>query len=91
MVRALAGNAAGIPVKFENSEPGISRRIDLDKVESDLKQYLDLFESDPPQRFRNFQGWKARPENLDDNNLAIVAWLQDEQSREVYQAVYTDI
>ena len=41
--------------------------------------------------YRSFSGWKKRPEKLNRKNLAIIAWLQDKESKEVYQAVYRDI
>lgn len=69
----------------------ISKSIELKAVETELSAYLDEFAEKNANRFRNAGGWRARPEKLNRDNLAIVAWVQDRESKEVMQAFYMDV
>jgi len=91
VVRHLFNDANGFTIKLHKDSASISAEVSLQDVEKNLKKYLDEFSIEPPSRFRNFAGWTERPEKLNKKNLAIVAWLQNNESHEIYQAVYRDI
>jgi len=91
VVRKVLGNDEPLALTLKNGSGSYDAEIDITSVEAEIKQYLDNFTQDPPERHRTFKGWATRPERLDRNNLAIVSWLQDQDSKDVLQAVYVDI
>ena len=91
VVRYLVNAGDGIPVKLKNGKSTVDAEIDLSEVNKGLTRYLENFAQNPPERYKNFPGWNVRPEKLDEKNLAVVAWLQNETSREVYQAHYAEV
>lgn len=88
VVRYLATGEEGQPVKWQQMTFKFNKRIDLAEVENRQSDYLTRFEKDPPKRYRRFTGWKETTEKMDDNNLAIVAWIQENQSKKVLQSAY---
>ncbi len=91
VVRHLLTGAEGIALSFKNGKAEHNLKLKLETVESRIKKYLDDFEKQPPRRYRGFAGFRARPEKLDRKNLALVLWIQDAESREVYQTVFEDL
>lgn len=92
VVRKLLGGGDGFPLEMKgNNSMKVSKYMELKAVEADLSAYLDEFAEKNTSRFRSSDGWRARPEKLNRDNLAIVAWVQDGQSKEVFQAFYIDV
>ena len=88
VVRNLIDNAAGIPITSDK----ISKSFDLNKIEEGLKSYLDDPTKEPS--WRQSYGppnWKARTDKLNRNNLAVVAWIQIPDTREIINSVFVDI
>jgi len=70
----------------------ISGTFDINKVEEGLKNYLD----DPTKQPSWRQGfgapsWKARPNKLDRKNLAVVAWIQNPETKEIVNSIFLDV
>ena len=92
VVRRMFDGAKGTPVSLKQTSETISKQISLSEVEKGIKEYLDNPTSQPSWSYRRpFSGWRARPENLNRSNLAIVAWVQDTKTKEVLQAAYQDV
>lgn len=87
VVRKLLGGAEGLPIQLKEKALKLNHEIDLQAVETGLAQYLD----DYAARRLGEGGWKQRLEKLDRDDLAIVAWVQDNDSKEVLQAFYQDV
>ena len=87
VVRAMAGDAAGIALKGRNKVTA-EQVFDLGKVSADLKAYLDDYEAhgEPPDY--TFDEKKYR---LDPTRLAVVVFLQDDASKHVLQAAYAPV
>jgi tetratricopeptide (TPR) repeat protein len=88
VVRNLLENEAGTTITSNK----ISKSFDLNKIEDGLKNYLD----DPTKQpsWRQSYGppsWKARTDKLNRDNLAVVAWIQNPESREIINSVFVDI
>jgi hypothetical protein len=81
VVRALPGGAQGIALKDKTAKQTVS--VDLEELRGNLKKYLDEFGKETP--FPNAQ----RP--LDLKNLRLVAFVQNDKTREVLQAVQVDV
>jgi tetratricopeptide (TPR) repeat protein len=93
VVRDLVNGPLGFPLSLDKELSQETRTIDLKKVESAISNYLDNIRTEPsfPLALRDFPGWKARPDKLNRKNLAIVAFVQDMDTKEILQAAYKDI
>lgn len=89
-VRYLVDGAEGSPVDFQKESQSIEKTINLDEVENLIKTYLDDPTKDPSWRGGK-PDWRARPETLNPHNLAIVAWVQDNSTKQILQAFYTNV
>lgn len=88
VVRNLLDNESGTTITSNK----ISKSFDLNKIEEGLKNYLD----DPTQQpsWRQSFGppsWKARTDKLNRENLGVVAWIQNPESREIINSVFIEI
>jgi len=98
VVRAMAGDAAGIALKGRK-KVAAEQVFDLGKVSADLKAYLDDYEAhgeEPgpaPSERSELKGFKfdEKKYQLDPTRLAVVAFLQDEDGKRVLQAVYAPV
>jgi hypothetical protein len=84
VVRALPGGVEGLALKEKTGKQ--TATVDLDELRKSLKKYLDEFGGkDEESAFPN----KERPLEL--KNLRVVAFIQNDQTREVYQAVQVEV
>jgi len=84
VVRALPGGAAGLVLKGKTGKQ--TALVDLDELRKDLKKYLEDFaREDKDNEFPS----KERP--LDLKNLRVIAFVQDDRSKEVLQAVQVEV
>ncbi len=80
VVRSLAG------FKMDGSlSAGIEHSFDLEKIEQDLKVYLDKFENEN-ERFGKFS-FLEKKSRIHREQLGVVAFLEDAKSKTVLQAV----
>lgn len=92
VVRRMMDDANGTDVSLQQKEALLNKRVNVAEVEQRIKEYLDNPSAQRSWTYRRpFTGWRARPEILDRSNLAIVAWVQDVESKEVLQAAYQDV
>jgi len=93
VVRKMFGGTAGTPVSPALPEETIRLSLDIADVEAGIRELVRDPKSQPswPGRQRNFNGWKTPPEIIDRSNLAVVAWIQNAETREVFQSVYRDV
>jgi hypothetical protein len=85
VVRHLSDPEAEVTV-LKEGRATVEDEIDLDQVERDQLAYLENFESDPPERFEGFGGFRDKPVTLDPADLLVVAWVEDRQTRKIHQA-----
>jgi hypothetical protein len=81
VVRALPGGADGFPVKEKTTKQTAS--VSLAELRKNLSAYLDDFGKQHP--FPN----ERRP--LDLKKLRVVAFVQDDETKEVLQAAQVDV
>lgn len=88
VVRNLLDNETGTPIKSDK----IVKSFDLNKIEDGLKSYLDDPTNQPSWR-KSYgpPNWKARTDKLNRDNLAVVAFIQNPETREIMNSVYLDI
>jgi thiol-disulfide isomerase/thioredoxin len=82
VVRALPGGAAGLALKEKTGKQEAT--VDLDDLRKSLKKYLDDY-ADKEDAFPN----KERP--LDLKNLRVIAFVQNDQTKEVLQAIQVEV
>jgi hypothetical protein len=82
VVRALPGGNAGFALKDKSTKHSVT--IDLDDLRKALKKYLDDFTAEKAP-------FPGRQPALDFKNLRVVAFVQDDKSKEVLQAVQVEV
>lgn len=90
VVRDLAKGPEGNTFDTNKKNNKISQIFNLTNIENGIKSYLDDPTKYPSWR-GNFTGWKTRPDNINHNNLAVVVWIQDNNSKSIEQAFYTEV
>lgn len=91
VVRHLVDGAEGSPVTISGAPLSVTKSIDLAGVEKSIKKYLDDPTKDPSWRGSSAPDWRARPDNINPHNLAVVAWVQDNATKNILQAFYTNV
>jgi hypothetical protein len=70
----------------------ISGSFDVNKIEEGLKTYLDDPTKHPSWRPGfGTPSWRARPDKLDRKNLAVVAWIQNPETKEIVNSIFMDV
>jgi hypothetical protein len=92
VVRGIAStdkNVLGFPLA-----PGKGTKtaytFDVAKAAADASSHLDEMEDGSSQRFGKFQ-FVERKSHINRDNLRVVAWVQDEKTKEVLQAAAVDL
>jgi hypothetical protein len=81
VVRALPGGADGLAVKEKSAKQ--SATVDLEELKKSLKDYLDKFAEKKP--------FPTKDQPLELKKLKVVAFVQDDATGEVLQAVQVDV
>ena len=90
VVRGFLGGPDGF--KVDTAEGGsFTASLDLAKTEADLLKYLNEWEANNQSRFRGSDGFTAKRNEIDRSGLVLVAFVQDDASREVLQARVTEL
>lgn len=90
VVRDLVNGAEGDPLTLKKKEVKYTAAIDVNEVRKGISSYLDDPTKDPSWR-GTFTGWKERTDTIDLSNLAVVAWVQDNITKEVFQSFFIDV
>ncbi len=92
VVRSLLGGPDGIEVNVKG-RTRTDQRLDLAAREQELLAYLTEYEQDPANasRFGDGGGFKAKTTPIADGGLVVVAFVQDEETREVLQTVIVEV
>ncbi|MFO7447104.1 MAG: hypothetical protein R6W90_12095 [Ignavibacteriaceae bacterium] len=93
VVRDIVDEPAGTEISLK-SETSLKKSVDIKKLEGIITNYLTDPTKDPSWKAPQFSGWRLKIDelnNIDENNLAVVAWIQDAKTKEVLQAHYFDV
>lgn len=91
VVRYLMTGGEGEKIDLNKTPFNYSDSIDLTTIENRQSQYLADFVENPPKRHKNFAGWNDTKDQLNQEQLAIVAWVHDVDSKEILQSGYIDL
>ena len=91
VVRYLMTGAEGTTLNLEDKSYNFNDIVSLTDIEERQAEYLKEFENNPPKRFRNFAGWKETKEKLNPDNLAIIVWVQNSETKEILQSKYAEL
>lgn len=83
VVRAFVGGHDGFAISQESAN--FTASLDIAQLESNLLDYLTEYESENPQRFRSGEGFSEKKNEIDENQLLLVAFVQDDTSKKVLQ------
>lgn len=90
VVRDLDESIAEKRLEFINGKEEASVVFDLNEIEKGLSDYLDDPAKFPGWRFKEVS-WRARTDKIDDNNLSVVAWIQNNENKKVLQSYFIDL
>jgi hypothetical protein len=79
-----------VPNSGNDGSALLSEKVDLSALVESLKATLDKFEKEPPPRFasnKDFE-FKEKKHEIHYGNLSLVAFLQDDATKEILQASY---
>lgn len=83
--------ARGIASFELNGEKTLEHRFDLAEVEAALRAHLDEFEKFDKRHNKNGEfRFRVRMDRINESNLAVVAYIQDQESREVLQSAFAE-
>lgn len=89
VVRDFGGDKReGFMLKDKNGK--IEWEFDLQKLSAELKSYLDKYELDAQKDRPDFT-FSEKKYDLNLNNLAVVAFIQDEKTKKVLQSAFFDV
>jgi tetratricopeptide (TPR) repeat protein len=91
VVRSLFNAPNGTPVNLDKGNEAVSAAFNINEFEEKLSKYLDDPTKDSTWVAVVRVPWKQRLDKLDRANLAVVAWIQDNKTKEVLQTKYFDV
>ena len=83
VVRKLLDGAQGTTLEAAKPDAPVSLAVDLTSLTASLDDYLTTYEKAQRSSFK----FKERPTALDPSKLVVVAFVQDDKTKEVLQAV----
>ena len=87
VVRSMAGeNAAGFAVKA-NGATNAEWKFDIEAISAALQKYIAEYESSRGEAFK----FKTQMHNIDPNALSVVAFVQDEKTKNVLQTAFIQL
>jgi tetratricopeptide (TPR) repeat protein len=90
VVRQLIGSPGGIPLNAGKAAQQSS--VDLGELSAMLNSYLEDFEKNPPERFKDRKDFKfSAKKNEFAGGLSLVAFVQDEKTKEILQAAFAPV
>ena len=92
VVRSLIKGADGSPIEFKKGAENFSESFNVNEIEKNISTYLDDPTKDSSWRKGlPFSGWNQRTDKIDRKNLAVVAWVQNNNTKSVLQSYYVDV
>jgi len=88
--RKFIGGAEGFALDADGSV-SVQEAIDLAELQDTLLAYLIDFEEDPPERHSDFEGFTEKKNEIDIEALMLIAFVQNDATREVLQAKVFDL
>jgi len=88
VVRRMIGSPEGIALK--DGKASLAEEVDIAALVQSLKDYLDKYEQEPPSGSaanREFK-FKEKKHEIDAGNLSLVAFIQNDETKEILQACY---
>ena len=84
VVRTFIGGHDGFELR-PNGKARVRESLDLTDLQETLLDYLNEFESENADRFRSGPGFSRKMHEIDREQLVLVAFVQNDETKEVYQ------
>jgi tetratricopeptide (TPR) repeat protein len=91
VVRSLLNGAKGVPIKVTKGIETLSETINIQEIEKIISGYLHDPNNDATWTAGFRALWLKRMITIDRSQLAVVAWIQNNKTREVLQSIYLDV
>jgi tetratricopeptide (TPR) repeat protein len=87
VVRKLLGSPAGTPLQRPGAKTKVSESVNVAALGDTLDTYLQKFETDRSKPNAEFK-FQDRVDRLDPKHLLVVVFVQDDQTKEILQAIF---
>src|SRR6185295_12846483 len=87
VVRKLIGTPEGTPLAKAGAKTAVSETVNVPALVAGLDTYLDTFEKGRSRPNAPFT-FKERVDKLDPKKLLVVAFVQNDQTKEILQTVF---
>jgi len=91
VVRKLLGGADGVAIDAGEGRLEFAARVDVAELEAQLLAYLTTWEAENVAMFPGSTGFPVKRYEIDEENLVIVAFVQDDSDRSVLQVQVIDL
>jgi tetratricopeptide (TPR) repeat protein len=91
VVRKLIGGTDGFAIDTSKEIVEFSGEVDISELEASLLEYLTDWEIEHSGLFREGSGFSAKRHEIDESQLMLVAFVQDDTDRSVLQAMVLDL
>jgi hypothetical protein len=86
VVRKLLGTPEGVPLKGPGQNVTVAESVDVGELARSLDTYLSAYEEKASKSVRGPFTFKDRANRMDASKLFVVAFVQDDKTKEVLQA-----
>jgi uncharacterized protein (DUF1919 family) len=86
-MRKLLGSPAGTPLQRPGAKTKVSESVNVAALGDTLDTYLQKFETDRSKPNAEFK-FQDRVDRLDPKHLLVVVFVQDDQTKEILQAIF---
>jgi tetratricopeptide (TPR) repeat protein len=86
VVRKLLGSPEGTVLQKPGTKTVFSETVNVAALGDNLKAYLEKYEADRSARLKSEFKFSAKLDRIDPNQLLVVTFVQDDQTKEILQA-----
>jgi hypothetical protein len=87
-VRKLLGSPEGTVLQKPGTKTAFSDTVNMATLGDNLKAYLEKYEADRSARSNSEFKFSQKLDRIDPNQLLVVAFVQDDQTKEILQAAF---
>lgn len=88
VVRKLLGSPEGTVLQKPGTKTAFSDTVNMATLGDNLKAYLEKYEADRSARLNSEFKFSQKLDRIDPNQLLVVAFVQDDQTKEILQAAF---
>lgn len=91
VVRDFIGGTDGFDLQTGKRTTRVSGNLSLSELDQELLDYLTGWEGENSNRFRRGPGFDRKMNEIDESQLLLVAFVQDNESKKIYQTTVLEL